>query len=111
MSPPVNDASSSSQDTEVLKVIVDIRPAARCCALNYNFIQKVLIPSHVLFIIRNIFLQICMVNFFFLSFKGSLKDSFLYLKIYPKLMKEVPVFRQYSVVFFPIFHSGSVFSP
>lgn len=42
---------------------------------------------------------------FFLSFKGS-----LYLKMYPNLVKEVPVFRQYIVVFFPIFHSGSVFS-
>lgn len=98
MSLPVNDTSSSSQDIEVLKVIVDVRLVARCCALNYNFIQKVLY-----------LLQICVVDFF-LPFKGSLKGSFLYLKMYSKLVEEVPVFGQRSVVFFPIFHSGSVIS-
>lgn len=88
MSPPVNDASSSSQDIEVLKVIVDIRPAARCCALNYNFIQKVLIPSHILFIIRNIFLQICMVNFFFCLLKEAWKTHFYIWKYTQSLWRK-----------------------
>lgn len=99
--------SSSFQDIEVLKLIVDTRQTAIFHALNYTFVQKVLTPSHTLFIIWNFFYKfVWFLFFFFLSFKESPKGLFLYLKMHPKFVEEVPVFRQHGAVFIPIFHSG-----
>lgn len=69
--------SSSFQDIEVFKIIVDTRQAARFCVLNYTFVQKVLTQSHALFIIWNIFYKFMWFLFFFVFQRNSERLVFI----------------------------------